>query len=309
MTPSVSVRVQTPPVQCKVGGCGLDALHVQQIPDGKRGRHDLPDDRCDSRAHHAPLETKDKYRVEDDIGDCARQSGDHGKRWASVRTDDGIHGLAEHIKRKAQRDVKEILLCKAEGLRVDRTAEHRKNAVRKTQIQHSQNKASGRDQHDGVADAAPCCIGFAAAQRHADKGAAAVAHHDRNRQGHHCQRKHDRIGCVAVRAEIACVGDKDLVNDVVERTHQQGDTAGHGILPHELADRLRPPNLIPVIHKNTPVFPPKIRNAQARQIWTYAFLLRDSHMELAGAARALPRFRKKKRGGSATGFTQKRHTL
>ena len=41
-------------------------------------------------------------------------------------------------------------------------------------------------------------------------------------------------------AEVAGIGDEDLVNDVVKRAHQQWDDAGDGVLPHELAHTLRP---------------------------------------------------------------------
>lgn len=59
-----------------------------------------------------------------------------------------------------------------------------------------------------------------------------------------------RVGGIAVRPQVAGVGDKDLVYDVVKRTHQQGDNAGDGVLPHELAYTLRPQKLISGIHKN-----------------------------------------------------------
>ena len=107
---------------------------MQQIPHGKQCRCYLPDDRCDSRAHHAPLEDKDEDGVEDDVDDRARQRGDHGKPRAAVCTDDGVHGLAEHIKRDPQRDIEEVFLRAAEGFFIDRTAEHGNDAVRKDQI-------------------------------------------------------------------------------------------------------------------------------------------------------------------------------
>ena len=47
-----------------------------------------------------------------------------------------------------------------------------------------------------------------------------------------------------VRAEIAGVGDEDLVNDVIQRAHQQRDDARNGVLPHQPAHALRPQELI-----------------------------------------------------------------
>ena len=77
---------------------------------------------------------------------------------------------------------------------------------------------------------------FAGAQRDADKGTAAVANHDSDSQGDYCHRKNDRIGSVAVGTEIAGIGYKELVHNVVERRHQQGNHARHRIFPHQTAD-------------------------------------------------------------------------
>ena len=55
---------------------------------------------------------------------------------------------------------------------------------------------------------------------------------------------------IAVGAEVAGVGDKNLVNDVVKCAHQQRDNAGDGVLPHELAHTLRPQELISGFQKN-----------------------------------------------------------
>ena len=55
----------------------------------------------------------------------------------------------------------------------------------------------------------------------ADEGAAAVPDHDGNRQGDHGQRKDHRIGGISVGAQVAGVGDEDLVHDVVQRADQE----------------------------------------------------------------------------------------
>ena len=72
---------------------------------------------------------------------------------------------------------------------------------------------------------------------------------DGDGQRHDGQREHDRIGRVAVRAEVTGVGDEDLVDDVIERTHQQRNDAGDGVLPHELSNTLRPQKLISSVQK------------------------------------------------------------
>ena len=60
--------------------------------------------------------------------------------------------------------------------------------------------------------------------------------------------KHDGVGRVAVGAEIAGVCDEDLIDDVIQRAHQQRDDAGNGVLPHELSDTLRSQKLISCFH-------------------------------------------------------------
>ena len=165
-------------VQGIVAGRGLDDFHVQQIPDGERGRRHLTDHRRHGRAHHAPFEAEDENRVEDDVDDGAGQRGDHGKFRVSVCADDGVHRLSEHIKRNTERDIEEILLRMTEGLLVDRAAEHGDDAVGKDEIHDGQDEAACHGQHNGVADAALGFADFVSAQCHADKGTAAIADHD-----------------------------------------------------------------------------------------------------------------------------------
>ena len=66
--------------------------------------------------HHAPFAYKNKDRVQNHIQDSTGQSGHHGKLWVPVGPDDGVHGLAEHIKGDAQGDIEEVFLAVAEGL-------------------------------------------------------------------------------------------------------------------------------------------------------------------------------------------------
>ena len=72
-------------------------------------------------------------------------------------------------------------------------------------------------------------------QADADKGAAAVSNHHRDRQRHHGQGKHHRIGGIAIGAEIVCIGNENLIHNVVERRHQQRDDTGNSVLRHQLA--------------------------------------------------------------------------
>ena len=138
-----------------------------------------------------------------------------------------------------------------EGFLVDRSAEHGDDAVCKEEIYRRQNQTACHGQHHRIAHTALCSGGFPHAQRHADEGAAAVTNHDGYGQRHHRQRKHHGVGGVAVRAEVAGVGNENLVNDVVQCPYQQRDNAGNGVAPHEPADRLRSQKLMFRIHKMT----------------------------------------------------------
>ena len=217
---------------------------MEQIPHCQRCRDQLTDDGSHRCAHHAPAEAENEDGVQNDVQRRTRKGGHHGKPRIAVGTDDGIHGLPKHIKRHTQRDIKEILLGVVVGLGVHRSAEHGKNGVRKNQIERGQHNAADQTHDHCVADA-PLCLGnLVLPKADADEGAVAITDHHGNGQRHHRQGENDRIGGVAVGAQIAGVCNKDLVHDVVQRTHQQRNNARDRILLHQLADALRAKELI-----------------------------------------------------------------
>ena len=227
---------------------------MQQIPHRQDRCYDLADDGCNGGAHHAPFEDEDKNGINNAVDDRPRQRGDHGKARAAVRADDGVHGLAEHIEWDPQCDIEEVFLRVVEGLCVDCAAEQGDDVVGEEQIRRCQHKAAGDDQHHRIADAAFCTVLVVSAQRHADKGTAAVSYHNGDGQCNHRQRKNDCVGCIAIRAKVACIGNKDLIHNIIQCAHQQRDHAGDGVLPHEPANTLCPQKRISGIHKNAPFF-------------------------------------------------------
>ena len=257
-----------PSVRSEVLPGGPDGFHVQKIPH-RQGRGDgLADDGGYGGSHHAPAERKDKNRIENDVGHGAGQGGGHGESGAPVRPDNRVHGLAEHIKRDAQGNIKEILLRVLKRLLIHRSSEHGDNVGRKEQIQRGQHQAAGQGHHHGAADAALCVLLFAFSQADADKGAAAVAHHDRNGQRHHGQREHHRVGCIAVGAQVAGVGDEDLVDNVVKRADQKGNDAGNGVSLHQLSHTFRSQELMAMFHRRILLSTQRTRAAFGR--WIYA---------------------------------------
>ena len=105
------------------------------------------------------------------------------------------------------------------GFLIDRTAEHGDDAVCKDQIYGGQDKTSYNDQNHRIADTALCPGCFIPSKRHADKGTAAVTDHNSNSQCNNRQRKNNGISCVSVRAEVAGVCNKDLINNIVQCTY------------------------------------------------------------------------------------------
>ena len=63
----------------------------------------------------------------------------------AVGTDDGVHGLPEHIERNAQRDIEEVFLRVAEGLLIHRAAEHGDDGVCENEVYRRQNKTADAD--------------------------------------------------------------------------------------------------------------------------------------------------------------------
>ena len=141
------------------------------------------------------------------------------------------------------------------GLGVDRSAEHGENGICKDQIHSGQNDAADQTHHHRVANAPPCLGDFVLAKADADKGAAAVTDHHGNGQRHHRKREHDRIGGVAVGAEVAGICNKDLVHDVVQCADQQRNNARNRILLHQLSDAFRAEKLIGTFHGIHLTFP------------------------------------------------------
>ena len=206
---------------------------MKEIPDRESRRENLSGHGGDGGAHHAHLQRKDEDRVKDDVRYGSRDCRDHGETGAAVRADDRVHRLPEYIEGDAQRDPEEVLLRAGIGFRVDSAAEEREDRLHGQKIQGRQDQTASQAEQDGVSDAAVGVFLSIGPQRNGDEGAGAVADHDRDRQRDHGQREDHRVGCVAVGAEIVGVGDEDLVNDVIQGCHNQGNDAGERILPHQ----------------------------------------------------------------------------
>ena len=122
------------------------------------------------------------------------------------------------------------------------------SSILKNQIERRQHNAADQTHHYRVADAPLCLWDFVLPEADADEGAATVTDHHGDGQSHHRQGEHNGVGGVAVGAKIAGVCNKDLVHDVVQRTHQQRNNARDRILLHQLADALRAKELIGTFH-------------------------------------------------------------
>ena len=216
----------------------LNSFHVAEIPDRQECRQNLTDDRCHSSAHHAPPKTENENWVKDDIGDCANNRGDHRKARTAIRTDDRIDRLSEHIKRNAKRDPEKVFLCISEGSVIDPPAKQCQDRVHENQVNRGEhNTADDAEQHR-IANAFVRVFFPVRAKAKADKSTAAIADHDGHGKRQHGQRENNRIGSVAVGAQIVCIGDKDLIHDIIQRSDQQRNHTRDCIPAHQPADFL-----------------------------------------------------------------------
>lgn len=119
-----------------------------------------------------------------------------------VTADNWVHGLAEHIKRDAQCDIEEILLCEHMGFGIDRAAEKCKDRLAEDQVNSGQDNTAGNTENDRVANGFMCVLLGIASQRNTDKGTAARHQQERRRQAQlrseeirlywpHCHRSQD----------------------------------------------------------------------------------------------------------------------
>lgn len=216
----------------------LHSLHPEQVCRRQGGGHDLPGNGGDSRTGYAPTQDVNTDRVKDDVQHCPQRQGRHGKAGTAVGTDDGVHGLTEHIERDTQSDPKEIFFGKPESLIIDPGAKGVQDRHLEHKVDPHQHQADRNDRDDGAADAPAGVVLLLRAETDTDKGAASVSDHDGDGDGHHRHGKHHRVGGVPIRAKIVGVGDENLIDDIVKCRHQHRDHAGDGKFPHELSNAL-----------------------------------------------------------------------
>ena len=117
----------------------LNCFHVAQIPYGQDSSQNLPCDGCHCSAHHSPFEDKDEYWIQDNVGKCTCQCGDHSEFGTSIGTNNGIHGLTEHIERNTYRNPEEVFSGLAESFFIDTSTEHGQDRFPKDKIYSSQD--------------------------------------------------------------------------------------------------------------------------------------------------------------------------
>lgn len=191
-------------------------LHTAEVPNREPCGEHLTEHSRDGGAHHAPAEAENEERVQDYVNHSPRDRGGHGEARVAVGAYDGIHGLTEHVEGYAESYPEEVFFGEREGLVVDSAAEHGEDGVVENEVGRGHNEADDDAEDDGAADAAVGVVVCAGAEADAHEGAAAVAYHDGQCERHDGQRKGHRVGSVAVGAEVGGVGNKNLVNNVVE---------------------------------------------------------------------------------------------
>ena len=127
---------------------------------------------------------------------------------AAIRTNDGVHRLAEHVEGNAKRDPEEVFLREFEGFVVDAPAEYADQRVAEDQVKRSKQQTGEHADDHRVAHAAVRVLMPARAQTQAHERAAAVADHDRDGERDYRERIDHRVGGVSGRTQIGCVGDR-----------------------------------------------------------------------------------------------------
>ena len=123
-----------------------------------------------------------------------------------------------------------------ECLRIYGSAEHRDDLIAEEQIDRGQHKAAHKHHNDRITYA---LFGFFRpphTEADADKGAAPISDHYRNRQRNDSQREYNCVSRIAVRPQIGRIRDKYLIHDIVKGTYQQRNNAGDRIHPHQFAN-------------------------------------------------------------------------
>ena len=130
---------QTAPLQ-------FHSLHVKQIPHREDCGQDLPHDRGDCSSHHSHFQRIDKNRIQNQIRQCSEHCGKHSELGASVRADDGIHRLPEHIERDTQRNPEKVFVCARTGSFVHLPSEHGQDGIHENQVNRRHQDTDGNTQ-------------------------------------------------------------------------------------------------------------------------------------------------------------------
>ena len=101
------------------------------------------------------------------------------------------------------------------GLFIDPTAEYGQNLFLKYQINSGKNQTADDTEQNGTSDTFMGILFFICSKTDTDKSTTAIANHYSNSKSHHCQRKNNRICRIAIGTQIACIGNKNLVNNVI----------------------------------------------------------------------------------------------
>ena len=108
-----------------------------------------------------------------------------------------------------------------EGFFIYCTTKHSNDTISKDQINNRQHETSHKDHYNRISNTAFCLVHLTSAKRHADKCAAAITNHDSNGQCNNSQWKDNGVGRIAIRPQIACICNKNLIDNIIKCAHQQ----------------------------------------------------------------------------------------
>ena len=90
----------------------------------------------------------------------------------------------------------------------------------------------------GVSDAPVRLLLLSSSQAQAHKRTAAIANQNSDGERNHCQRENHCICRIPIRPQTIGIGNENLIHNIVQSGHQQGNNTGDRIFAHQLSDRL-----------------------------------------------------------------------
>ena len=217
----------------QVGGGEPDGLGPAEVEQSQHSGDELAEDGGPCGPRHAPVQHEDGDGVADEVDDRPNHRGEHGVGSGAVRPDGGVQAVGDDVEGHAQADDAHIL--HGVGAAALGDAEQPEDGPLEDQAQSAQDHAAHHAEGEGGAHGPAAGVGVVPAQREGQQGGGPVPDEQGDCQGDH-REGIDHVGGGVAQIADGGLADEDLVYDVVQGGHQQGQGAGDGESGQQLAD-------------------------------------------------------------------------